>query len=85
MIQDLPEIRNEMSKHWQSAALDLVKRGFTPEAVFETLFTVGLAGYVEVHGKEQAALRLIGIAEKLSEQLRAQSEAAAEAAQATKN
>jgi hypothetical protein len=85
MIEDLPEIREQLHKHWQTTALDLVKRGFRPEAVFETMFTVGLAGWVEVHGKDTVAERLVLMAQRMSDQLRAEAEAAAEAAQATKN
>jgi hypothetical protein len=85
MIEDLPAIREEMSKHWQTASLDLIKRGFRPEAVFETMFTVGLAGFIEIHGKELATERLSSIAQKLADQARQEAEAVAEAAQSTKN
>lgn len=85
MIEDLPEIRDELSKHWQTASVDLIKRGFRPEAVLETMFTVGLAGYVELHGKEAAAQRLSFIAEKFAEQAKEEAEAVAEAKTAVKN
>lgn len=85
MIEDLPEIRNELSKHWQAASVDLIKRGFRPEAVFETMFTVGLAGYVELHGREAAAERLSLIAERFAEQAKQEADAIAEAKTAVKN
>ena len=84
-IDDLPEIREELQKHWQKAGLDLVRRGFRPEAVFETMLTVGLAGFVEVHGKDAVAERLVMMAQRLSEQIREERQATAEAARATKN
>jgi hypothetical protein len=70
MIEDLPAIRQHLSDHWQTIALDLVKRGFAPQAVFETLTTIGLVGEVELSGKEAVAKKLIAIAERLSEQVR---------------
>lgn len=85
MIEDLPEIREQLQKHWQSAGVDLIKRGFGSEPVFETMLTVGLAGLVEVHGKHQTAERLLLWAQRLSEQVRTETEAVAEAAAATKN
>ena len=85
MIEDLPAIREQLSGHWQAIAIDLVKRGFRAEAVFETMFTVGVAGWLEVHGKEAVAERLVLIAQKLSQQVREENEALSEAAQATKN
>jgi hypothetical protein len=85
MIDDLPEIREQLTSHWQAAALDLVKRGFRPEAVFETLLTVGLAGHVEIHGKESTADKLVAVAGKLSEQVRNELAAAEEAKGSTKN
>jgi hypothetical protein len=85
MIEDLPEIREQLQQHWQKAGVDLVKRGFRPEAVFETMLTVGLAGFVEVHGKESVAERLVHMAQRLSSQVREEAQAAAEAATATKN
>jgi hypothetical protein len=85
MIEDFPAIREQLSGHWQTIGLDLVKRGFRPEAVFETMFTVGLAGWLEVHGKEAVAERLMLMAQKLSEQHRVEAEALSEAAHATKN
>jgi hypothetical protein len=85
MIDDLPEIREQLQKHWQTAGVDLIKRGFRPEPVFETMLTVGLAGLVEVHGKHAAAERLILWAQRLSDQVRQETEATEEAARATKN
>ena len=85
MIDDLPEIREQLTSHWQAAALDLVKRGFRPEAVFETLLTVGLAGHVEIHGKASTADKLVAVAGKLSEQVRNELAAAEEAKGSTKN
>ena len=85
MIEDLPEIRDQLNKHWQKAGVDLVKHGFRPEAIFETMFAVGLAGYVEMHGKEASAQKLLAMAQRLSEQLRKEAETAEEAKGATKN
>jgi hypothetical protein len=85
MIEDRPEIREQLQKHWQSNGLDLVKRGFRPEAVFETMMTVGLAGFIEVHGKQAVAERLVLMAQHLSDQLREETQAVSEAARATKN
>ncbi len=85
MIDDLPEVREQLQKHWQTAGVDLVRRGFRPEAVFETMLTVGLAGWVEVHGRATVAERLMLMAQRLSEQVREEAAAIAEAAHATKN
>jgi hypothetical protein len=85
VIDDLPEIREQLQKHWQKAGLDLVGRGFRPEAVFETMLAVGLAGFVEVHGKDTVAERLVLMAQRLSDQVREERQATAEAARATKN
>jgi hypothetical protein len=85
MIEDLPEIRDQLANHWQAAALDLVRRGFRADAVFETLLTVGLAGHVELHGKEATAEKLVAVAAKLSEQVRSELAAAEEAKGSTKN
>jgi hypothetical protein len=85
MIEDLPEIREQLSQHWQKAGLDLVKRGFRPEAVFETMLRVGLAGYVEIHGKEDSAQLLLSIAQRLSDQVQQELKATEEARGATKN
>jgi hypothetical protein len=84
-IEDLPEIRAELQKHWQTVGLDLVKRGFPAEAVFETMLTVGLAGCVEVQGTQALAERLVLIAHRLSEQVKEAAQAVQEAAEATKN
>jgi hypothetical protein len=85
MIDDLPEIREQLADHWQKAGVDLVKRGFRPEAVFETMLTVGLAGHVELHGKERTAEKLVAIAQQISEQAKRAAQAMDEAAKATKN
>jgi hypothetical protein len=85
MIEDFPAIREQLSAHWQTIGLDLVKRGFRPEAVFETMFTVGLAGWTGIHGKAAVAELLVAMAGKLSGQAREEAEAVAEAARATKN
>ena len=85
MIEDLPEIRDQLSQHWQKAGIDLVKHGFRPEAIFETMFAVGLAGFVEVHGKEAGAQRLLAMAQRLSDQVVKEAQAAEEAKGATKN
>lgn len=85
VIEDLPAIRQQLSDHWQKIALDLVRRGFAPQAVFETLTTIGLVGEVQVSGKEAVAQKLRAIAEHLAEQSRLESAALTEAATATKN
>lgn len=85
LIEDLPAIREQLHAHWQRAALDLVARGFRPEAVFDTLITVGLAGWVEVYGKRAAVEKLLPLTQRLSEQAQAEEEAMAEASRATKN
>jgi hypothetical protein len=85
MIDDLPAIREHLSDHWQKISLDLIKRGFRPEAIFETMLTVGLAGHVEIHGKDATAQKLAAVARQLSQQVRAEAEAMTEAKDATKN
>jgi hypothetical protein len=85
LIEDLPAIREQLQEHWQKAALDLVSRGFRPEAVFDTLITVGLAGWVEVYGKAAAAEKLLPVVQKLADQVRVEQEAMQEASRATKN
>ena len=85
MIDDLPAIREQLIKHWQTVAIDLVKRGFRPEAVFETLLTVGLAGYVELHGREAAEDKLRAIAQRLADETQTEAEALEEAKRSTKN
>ena len=85
MIEDIPEIRDQLNKHWQKAGIDLVKHGFRPEAIFETMFAVGLAGYVELHGKEESAQKLLAMAQRLSDQVLKETEATEEAKSATKN
>jgi hypothetical protein len=85
MIEDFPAIREQLSDHWQKIAVDLVKRGFRPEAVFETMLTVALAAHVELQGKDATGQKLSAIAHKLSEQVRAEVEAMSQAKDATKN
>jgi hypothetical protein len=85
MIEDFPAIREQLSDHWQKIGIDLLKRGFQPGAVFETMLTVGLAGLVELHGRDAMAQRLTAIAQQLSEIVKKEAEAMNEARQATKN
>jgi len=85
MIEDLPEIRDELNKHWRTVGIDLMKRGFRPQAVLETMFTVGLAGYVELHGKQAAAERLLRVARQFAAEAKQEAEAIAEARTAVKN
>jgi hypothetical protein len=85
MIDDIPAIREHLSDHWQKISLDLIKRGFRPEAIFETMLTVGLAGHVEIHGKDATAQKLAAVARQLSQQVRAEADAMTEAKDATKN
>jgi hypothetical protein len=49
------------------------------------LTTVGLAGEVEVSGKDVIAQKLVAVAERLSDQVRTEALALEEAARATKN
>jgi hypothetical protein len=85
VIEDFPAIREQLSDHWEKIALDLVKRGFSAAAVFETMTTVGLAGQVELDGKDATARKLVAIAERLSDQVRQEAAALREASEATKN
>jgi hypothetical protein len=85
VIEDIPAVREQLSDHWEKIALDLVKRGFAPAAVFETLTTVGLAGQVELQGKDATAQKLVAIAARLSEQVKQEMAALREASEATKN
>ena len=85
MIEDFPAIREQLADHWQKIGVDLVKKGFRPEAVFETMLTVGLAAHVELQGKEATAEKLVAIARRLSDQVRHEAEAMNEASAATKN
>jgi hypothetical protein len=85
VIEDIPAIREQLSDHWEKIALDLVKRGFSAAAVFETMTTVGLAGQVELHGKDATARKLVAIAERLSDQVKQEAAALREASEATKN
>lgn len=81
----MSDIREQLSDQWQKVAIDLIKGGVPPELVFESMMTVGLAGHVEVHGKDFTATKLVAIAEQLSEQVRREKEALQEASNATKN
>ncbi|HEY8381781.1 MAG TPA: hypothetical protein VIL09_06500 [Microvirga sp.] len=85
MIDDIPGIREQLSDHWQKISVDLIRRGFRPEAVFETMMTVGLAGHVEIHGKDATAQKLAAVARQLSEQVKTENDALREAQSATKN
>jgi hypothetical protein len=85
MTQDLSTFRKQLSDQWQKLAVDLIKSGIPPEAVFESMLTVGLAGHVELHGKEFSAGKLVAIAEELSDQIRQENRALREASGATKN
>jgi len=85
MTDDTSALRLQLADQWQKLAIELIKKGLPAETIFESLLTVGLAGQVEVLGKEVAAARLASIAEQLSEQVRQQKEALKEASNATKN
>ncbi|WP_243368977.1 hypothetical protein [Microvirga solisilvae] len=85
MTDDNSALRLELADQWQKLAIDLIKKGLPADIIFESLLTVGLAGQVEVLGKEVAAARLAAIAEQLSDQVRQQKEALKEASNATKN
>jgi hypothetical protein len=78
-------IRQQLSDQWQKVAIDLIKGGVPPEAVFESMLTVGLAGQVEVYGKDATASKIAAIAEQLSAQIKQEAEALREASSATKN
>jgi hypothetical protein len=85
MSTEMSDIREKLSDQWQKVAIDLIKGGVSPEAVFESMLTVGLAGHVELHGKDASANKLVAIAEQLSKQARQEAEALREASGATKN
>ncbi|MGO4389101.1 hypothetical protein AB4Y85_16345 [Microvirga sp. 2YAF29] len=85
MTNDVSALRAQLSDEWQKLAIELIKKGLPAELIFETLLTVGLAGQVEVLGKDVAAGRLVAIAEQLSEQVCREKEALQEASNATKN
>ncbi|MXQ14179.1 hypothetical protein [Microvirga makkahensis] len=85
MTDDNSALRLQLADQWQKLAIELIKKGLPADIIFESLLTVGLAGQVEVLGKEVAAARLAAIAEQLSEQVRQQKEALQEASNATKN
>jgi len=85
MTDDSSTLRLQLADQWQKLAIELIKKGLPAETIFESLLTVGLAGQVEVLGKEVAAARLASIAEQLSDQVRQQKEALKEASNATKN
>lgn len=85
MTDDNSTLRLQLADQWQKLAIELIRKGLPADVIFESLLTVGLAGQVEVLGKEVAAIRLAAIAEQLSEQVRQQKEALKEASSATKN
>jgi hypothetical protein len=85
MTDDNSALRLQLADQWQKLAIELIKKGLPADIIFESLLTVGLAGQVEVLGKEVAATRLAAIAEQLSDQVRQQKEALKEASNATKN
>lgn len=85
MTDDTSALRLQLADQWQKLAIELIKKGLPADIIFESLLTVGLAGQVEVLGKDVAAARLAAIAEQLSEQVRQQKEALQEASSATKN
>ena len=71
MSNDISELKEQLSDQWQKVAIDLIRKGIPADMVFESLLTVGLAGHVELHGKDLTAGKLVAIAEQLSEQVRA--------------
>jgi len=85
MNTDIAAIRQQLSDQWQKVAIDLIKGGIPPEVVFESMLTVGLAGHVEVWGKDETASKIAAIAQQLSEQVKQEAEALREASSATKN
>ncbi len=85
MTDDTSALRLQLADQWQKLAIELIKKGLPADIIFESLLTVGLAGQVEVLGKDVAAARLAAIADQLSEQVRQQKEALQEASNATKN
>jgi hypothetical protein len=85
MTDDNSALRIQLADQWQKLAIELIKKGLPADIIFESLLTVGLAGQVEVLGKDVAAARLAAIADQLSEQVRQQKEALQEASNATKN
>ena len=85
MTDDTSALRLQLADQWQKLAIELIKKGLPADIIFESLLTVGLAGQVEVLGKDVAAPRLAAIADQLSEQVRQHKEALPEAPNATKN
>jgi hypothetical protein len=85
MSTDNSEFRDQLSDQWQKLAIDLIRKGIPAGVIFESMLTVGLAGHVEVHGKDATATKLALIAEQLSDQVRREREALREASSATKN
>jgi hypothetical protein len=85
MSNDISELKEQLSDQWQKVAIDLIRKGIPADLVFESLLTVGLAGHVELQGKDLTASKLVAIAEQLSEQVRREKEALQEASSATKN
>ena len=85
MSNNISELREQLSDQWQKVAIDLIRKGLPADMVFESLLTVGLAGHVELHGKDMTAGKLVAIAGQLSDQVRREKEALQEASNATKN
>ncbi|QRM31267.1 hypothetical protein [Microvirga sp. VF16] len=85
MSNNISELREQLSDQWQKVAIDLIRKGIPADMVFESLLTVGLAGHVELHGKDMTAGKLVAIAGQLSDQVRREKEALQEASNATKN
>jgi hypothetical protein len=85
MTMEISALRQQLMDQWQKVAIDLIKGGVPPEAVFESLLTVGLAGHVEIFGKDATASKIAAIAQQLSEQVKQEAEALRESSEATKN
>jgi hypothetical protein len=85
MTIDISALKEQLLDQWQKTAVDLVRGGVPADVVFETMMTVGLAGQVELHGRDGAAAKISAIARRLSEQAAQEAEALREASSATKN
>ena len=85
MTMDISAVRQQLMDQWQKVAIDLIKGGIPPEAVLESLLPVGLAGHVEIFGKDETASKIAAIAQQLSVQVKQEAEAWREASEATKN
>lgn len=85
MIEDLPEIREQLLEHWRKIADDLIGRGFRPSAVYETMLVAGIGGCAGIEGAEGAAERLSAMARSLDAKAAEERAALAEAQRATKN